>query len=126
MDELREAGKDWHYVKEVDERILNAVTYLETVSFEKPVNVVEMANSQGIHVRHLSRLFHREYGQGPKAYQTQHKLKKAIRELKTTQDKIKEIATRFGYSPPAFSFWLKKKTGKTPTQIRQELWDGDG
>ncbi len=115
---MRNMGYGWYQVKETDEKIVHAVRYLEELSLDQPIRVSNMAQSLGISPRHLSRLFYKEYGLAPKAYRMQLKLKQALQELQTTNDEIKEIATRLGCNPVWFGVWIRKETGRTPSQIR--------
>ncbi len=119
-EEMRKQGMGWSEVKNVDEKVVSAVRYLEELSMEHPVDVAGMARSIGISTRHLGRLFHREYGMGPKAYRMKLKLRQAVEQLQSTRDEIKEVASRMGCDPTWFGVWIKKETGKTPSQVRGE------
>jgi AraC-like DNA-binding protein len=118
---MRDAGYGWYQAKESNEIILHAVQHLEERALDQNICVSTMAQSMGISPRHLSRLFNKEYGLSPKAYHMQIKLKNAIQELQTTKDEVKEIASRFGCNPVWFGVWIKRETGKTPSQIRKGL-----
>ncbi len=116
----RQHGMGWYYAKKQDEKVANAMHYLTEHPLHLPVNIDEMAKSQGISTVHMIHLFREAYHTTPKAYRMKLKLKKALHELQTTRKEIKEIASGLGYSAPWFCIWIKQETGKTPTEIRNE------
>jgi AraC-like DNA-binding protein len=116
--EMNQNHHGWIYSKNMDDRVARAITYMESSTPDTPVRVDDMARSLGVCPRQLTRLFQQQYGMAPKTYWMKHKLQLAVRELQSTRDEIKGIATRFGYNRIWFTAWIKKETGKTPSELR--------
>ncbi len=118
VEEMAARGKGWTLAKNIDERILAATKYLEEHPLDQQVDVSDAAQRLGLSLRHLTLLFQKQYGMPPKAYRMKIKLESALLQLRTTQDGVKEIATRLGYTPTWFGLWIKRETGMTPLEIR--------
>ncbi len=114
-------GMEWSHVQQVDEKLFNAVRHLETLPIHQKVNVSSMARSLGFSTNHFIHLFRQEYEHTPKAYHMRLRLRQALQLLQTTRSEIKEIANRMGCSHAWFCIWIKRETGKTPSQIRNEI-----
>ncbi len=110
----------WTPIPQTEKSVSLVARQLEELPLDKPISVREIARGTGLSTRHLTHLFSQHYGLAPKAYRMQLKLKEAIQLLQTTDHEIKEIAHRLGCSHVWLSTWLKKQTGKTPTDIRKE------
>ncbi len=115
----REQGAGWHYVQDMDERLVPAANYLKVMPGNQRLNISGLAQETGLSCRQFYRSFQKQYGMPPKAYREQYKHRQAVEELQTTQKEIKEIAALFGYNSSQFSVWIKKGTGKTPSQLRK-------
>jgi AraC-like DNA-binding protein len=115
---LRQSGKGWAHVRKIDTKVALAAHHLETRFMDETVDIAGMAKSLGISANHLTYLFHQEYGMSPNSYRMKLRLSKAIQELQTTRDEIKEIADRLGCTPTWFGVWIKRETGMTPKQHR--------
>jgi AraC-like DNA-binding protein len=115
----REHGMSWHYVEESDERIVPVAHYLEVMPHDQRVDVNQLARSANLSRRQLYRLFQKQYGVSPQEYRDRFKLQAALRDLQSTRKEIKEVAAKFGYNSTSFGIWIKKKTGKTPSQVRR-------
>lgn len=118
LEDMDRQNRGWGRVSDIDSKLAYVTQYLESAPFSQPVSVEEMACSLNMSKSHLTHLFHQKYGMPPKAYRMSFKLHQAVRELQTTRDAIKQVANRFGYNSTWFGAWLKKKTGKTPSEIR--------
>ncbi len=119
-DVWRDSGKSWQAASPDDSKIVMAVKYLETLPMDRPISVTGMAKSLGVSTSQLTRLFQQHCGMAPKEYRMNLKLKQAMRDLQSTDYEIKEIAQRLGCSHVWLINWLRRHTGKTPTQIRAE------
>ncbi len=116
----RKHGMGWYYAKNMDEKVAEAILYMKEQPMDKEIRITKIAYSLGISVGHLIYLFQQQFGMPPKAYRMRLKLQRALVELQTTSDEIKEIAHRFGCTPTWFGIWIKRETGKTPLQLRRE------
>jgi AraC-like DNA-binding protein len=115
---LRSHGHGWQHAQDVDEKMLNAIRYLEEHPFHSPISVHKMAKALSLSTAHCIQLFRQTYHTTPKAYRMSLKLKRALHDLETTRKEIKEIATSLGYSQSWFSIWIKRETGLTPREVR--------
>ncbi len=116
--ELRKLGMGWVHVRKIDTKVALAAQRLETLPMNEEADIAGMAESLGMSANHLTYLFHQEYGMPPNVYRMKLRLSRAIQELQTTREEIKEIASRFGCTATWFGVWLKKETGLTPKQLR--------
>jgi AraC family transcriptional regulator of adaptative response / methylphosphotriester-DNA alkyltransferase methyltransferase len=88
--------------------------YMETVNLDK---LAELFHGSPYH---LHRTFKRIKEITPTDYIQQLRLKKAMHDLKTTNQTVMEIAMAVGIPNPAhFATLFQKKTGLTPTKYRQ-------
>lgn len=89
-------------------------------SFNKPVQIAEVARLFSIHPTYLSAMFRKEYRISPKGYIIQKRVETAAQLLHTTDLSIKQIAASVGYeNQMEFTQLFKKHTGKSPTEYRQ-------
>jgi AraC-like DNA-binding protein len=116
----RQYDMGWYHAKNLDEKVAATIRYMEALPLDQEIRVTKIARSLGISVGHLIYLFQQQLGMPPKAYRMKQKLQRALVELQTTPDEIKEIAHRFGCTPTWFGIWIKRETGKTPLQLRRE------
>lgn len=89
-------------------------------SFNKPVQIAEVARLFSMHPTYLSAMFRKEYQISPKGYIIQKRIETAAQLLHTTDLSIKQIAASVGYANQMeFTQLFKKHTGKSPTEYRQ-------
>jgi len=87
--------------------------------FNDSLNLVEIANSVGVHPTHLARSFKRHYRTTVGEYLRRLRLDWATRQLSQTKDSISEIASAAGfYDQSHFSHLFKQHTGLTPAEFR--------
>ena len=83
------------------------------------LNLVEIANTVGVHPTHLARTFKKHYRTTVGEYLRQLRLDWASRQLSETEDSIAEIAAAAGfYDQSHFSHLFKQHTGFTPAEFR--------
>jgi AraC-like DNA-binding protein len=81
----------------------------------------ELAALCGCSPRHFSRLFRQCFGQPPRARQTELRLVKASQLLKSSDERIAQIATACGYrSLSLFNALFKRRFGMNPSQWREQ------
>jgi AraC-like DNA-binding protein len=80
----------------------------------------ELARLCGCTPRHFSRLFRHQFGESPRARQTQLRLLKARALLESSDEKVTQIAADCGYqSLSLFNSLFKRRFGMTPSEWRQ-------
>ena len=98
--------------------ILKSVQYIEE-NLKEEINVLDMANSVHYSLYHFIRLFQSVTGFSPKTYLQQRRLSEALKELKSTDKKIIEIAFDYQFnSHEAFTRAFRKQFGINPKQIK--------
>ncbi|HEY0365746.1 MAG TPA: AraC family transcriptional regulator, partial [Pyrinomonadaceae bacterium] len=87
--------------------------------FNDSLNLVEIANTVGVHPTHLARTFKKHYRTTVGEYVRALRLDWATRQLSETEDSIAEIASAAGfYDQSHFSHLFKQHTGFTPAEFR--------
>jgi len=87
--------------------------------FNDSLNLVDIANTVGIHPTHLARTFKKHYRTTVGEYVRRLRLDWATRQLSETDDSIAEIASSAGfYDQSHFSHLFKLHTGFTPAEFR--------
>ena len=87
--------------------------------FSDSLNLVEIANTVGVHPTHLARTFKKHYRTTVGEYVRRLRLDWATRQLSETEDSIAEIASSAGfYDQSHFSHLFKLHTGFTPAEFR--------
>ncbi len=121
-----ELDKNTLYVKMFDERIHDALIYIENnLEYGSPIE--EVAASVSLSPSHFSRLFKAVTGSSYTDYLTDVRLQHAQILLATTSLSISEIATKLGLSNGNYLCTLfKKKYGVAPTEYRREVKKGIG
>lgn len=80
-----------------------------------------LADNLNVSTRQLQRIIKKKYGKNYREKLIEIRVKIATSFLSDTDKSIAEIAELLGYSSPAnFSTFLKKATGKTPSQVRHD------
>lgn len=99
---------------------------LETVKnymdnyFMTDITISQLAKSTYYSTDHFIRVFQKEYGVHPKQYLQKLRLEESLKLLSGTKLLMGEIAKRVGFgSSGEFSAFIRKYTGKSPTEIRQ-------
>jgi len=99
--------------------ILKSVQFIEN-NLKKELSVLDMAGSVHYSLYHYIRLFQSITGYSPKTYLQQRRLSEALKELKSTDQKIIEIAFDYQFnSHEAFTRSFKKHFGINPKQIKE-------
>ena len=87
--------------------------------FNNQLNLMEIANSVGVHPTHLSRTFKKHYRTTMGEYLRQLRLDWATSQLSETEESIAQIAAAAGfYDQSHFSHLFKERTGFTPAEFR--------
>ena len=87
--------------------------------FNDSLNLVDIANTVGVHPTHLARTFKKHYRTTVGEYVRRLRLDWATRQLSETEDSIAEIASSAGfYDQSHFSHLFKLHTGFTPAEFR--------
>ncbi len=69
---------------------------------DRPVRVEDLARRAGYSRWHFARLFRERFGQSPRDYVLELKMRLAVRLLQTTPKTVKEIAAACGFDDPAY------------------------
>ncbi len=81
----------------------------------------KLAQLCGCSARHFNRLFHAQFGQSPRARQTELRLLKARQLLGSTDARVIEVAHETGYrSVSLFNASFKRRFGMSPTEWRRQ------
>lgn len=89
--------------------------------FMTDIKVADLAKTSFYTTDHFIRVFKKEYGIHPKQYILKKRLEESMKLLQNTGISVCDVAARVGYHSNAeFSAFIKKYTGKTPTQIRKK------
>lgn len=90
-------------------------------SLESDLTIQQVAEEMGISYSNFRKLFKEFTGIAPAMYQQELRLQRAKEMLSTTDMSIKEIAYRLNFdSPDYFSSKFRMKTGRKPSEFRQE------
>ncbi len=85
-----------------------------------------LAKKLHVSPRQLHRIMIKSYGKGYREKLLELRLENALSFLTSTNKSISEISEELGYSSvESFSIFIKKATGKTPSQIRKAARDTD-
>ena len=88
---------------------------------ESPLTIQQVAEDMGVSYSNFRKLFKEHTGLSPSTYQQDLRLQRAKELLTTTDMSIKEIAYRLNFeSPDYFSSKFKIKTGRKPSDLRNE------
>lgn len=98
---------------------LNQVRDLLHGRFNDPLNLVEIAQTVGVHPTHLARTFKKYFRSTVGEYLRELRLEWAMKRLSESDDSIAEIAIAAGfYDQSHFSHQFKQHTGFTPAEFR--------
>lgn len=91
-------------------------------NYRNAVKVGEVSGNLGISSRHLSRLFHRDYGMSVRDYINLLKIDKARELLANGEMNITQIAFHLGFnSSDYFTSFFKKQIGVSPREYRKSM-----
>jgi AraC-like DNA-binding protein len=109
-------NKDYNYAD-----IMNRARLRIRESLESDMTIQRIAEELGIGYSNFRKLFKEYTGVAPAMYQQELRLQRAKEMLSTTNLSIKEIAYRLNFdSPDYFSAKFKIKTGRKPSEFRQD------
>lgn len=109
-------NKDYNYAD-----IMNRARLRIRESLESSISIQAIAEELGIGYSNFRKLFKEYTGIAPAMYQQELRLQRAKEMLSTTNLSIKEIAYRLNFdSPDYFSAKFKIKTGRKPSEFRQD------
>lgn len=107
-------GRFSTWVSQVEALVIRSVE--ENWTFE------QVADRMGISVRHLRTRFEAAIGVSLQAYRSNFQLHRAFSMIRKSEFSMGEIAEHCGFqSQPVFTRFIKRHTGRTPTQLRADL-----
>ena len=102
--------------------MINEMKEYIAANYQDGITLSEMARKFNLSTGHLSNLFNEETGESFSDYLNMIRLNKAKELLKTTNDKIYQIADQLGFNDAYyFSSWFKKQVGASPTTYRDNI-----
>ncbi|MFN2340100.1 MAG: response regulator [Halanaerobium sp.] len=105
-----------------NKEMINEMKEYIAANYQNGITLSEMARKFNLSSGHLSNLFHEETGESFSEYLNMIRLNKAKELLKTTNDKIYQIADQLGFNDAYyFSSWFKKQVGASPTTYRDNI-----
>ncbi|MDF2648079.1 MAG: transcriptional regulator, AraC family [Paenibacillus sp.] len=108
-------------VAELERRMELAIRWL-ALQYHRPVSIEELAKETGYHRAYLTRMFRKKTGLSPTRYLLQLRMERAILLLREPLT-IAEIASSVGYTDPLnFSKQFKKWHGRSPSELRMDLF----
>jgi AraC-like DNA-binding protein len=89
--------------------------------FDQPLLLDDLARLAGLSRYYLCRRFKAAYGLAPQQYQQHVQLRAACNHLRTTGDRVQEIAAAVGFaSPEHFCRLFRKRVGLSPLAYRRQ------
>lgn len=83
------------------------------------LKIEELAAEMGVGTDHFIRRFKQRFGMSPKVYQTNARLREAVKLLRSTEKSAKTIAYEMGFTDPKSFFRIfKKHLGVVPSDLR--------
>lgn len=114
MNELKSVKS---YPKLVQDVILTV-----DMDLRQPLTLQFFADRLNINDSYLSALFRREVGKTLTDYVTERRMEEAMQLLSKTQAPVKSVAKQVGIQDvPYFSRLFKRRTGRTPSEYRQQV-----
>jgi AraC-like DNA-binding protein len=100
------------------ERLRQARAFIDA-SFDRPLDLDQVARHAGFSRYHFIRLFHRAYGQTPHRYLTQRRIQKAKELLAAGRLTVTEVCLEVGFqSLGSFSTLFARHVGQPPQRYR--------
>lgn len=107
---------------ERNKKIISQMKEYIAASYQDGITLSEIARKFNLSTGHLSNLFHEETGKSFSDHLNMIRLNKSKELLKTTDDKIYQIADQLGFNDAYyFSTWFKKMVGASPTTYRDKI-----
>lgn len=104
-------------------RVEYICTYIHE-NYHQDINLNDLAESAGISVSHMRRIFSEETGTNILYYINSLRINKSKELLQNTNLSISEIASKVGYfNNQSFNRFFKKYEGITPSEYRNAKWD---
>lgn len=108
-----------------EERIMESQNYqidhFFNMNFNGKGTREELAKQLNVSPRHITRILHQEHGMSYRDKVNEKRLQTALYLISGSDKSFAEISELLGYSCPSnFNNFIKRKTGKTPTQLRKE------
>jgi two-component system response regulator YesN len=120
ISEMKEARE-----KEINSLSLKVKKYI-TENFHKDISMDDAAKETNLSYHYFSKFFKDSMGKSFVEYLTELRLDKSRELLRETNDSIKEICYKIGYSDPNYYCKIfKKGTGMTPTEFRENEHSGE-
>jgi two-component system response regulator YesN len=120
ISEMREARE-----KEINSLSLKVKKYI-TENFHRDISMDDAAKETNLSYHYFSKFFKDSMGKSFVEYLTELRLDKSRELLRETNDSIKEICYKIGYSDPNYYCKIfKKGTGMTPTEFRENEHSGE-
>lgn len=92
--------------------------------YHQDINLSDLAESAGISVSHMRRIFSEETGNNILYYINSLRINEAKELLQNSHDSISEIAAKVGYfNNQSFNRFFKKYEGVTPSEYRNSRWE---
>lgn len=105
------------YLPDMEERFANIITYIHDHFTEKDLSIAELSNMCAVSDAYFRRQFKQRYSVPPLTYINQLKLRYALELLQSGYYTVTETAEKCGFENIYyFSLFIKRKTGKTPSQ----------
>jgi len=117
-----DAADKWAQEPNSGKHLVNsAITYIRE-NYSKNISLTQVAQHIYISPSYLSKIFSSEMQETFSQYLLSYRINRAKELLRSTYDKVYEIALQVGYSDTAhFSKLFKQYTGQTPNQYRNQL-----
>ena len=115
----RAANRDW--AQRDTRQIPKAITIIQQQWRDGDLGVETLARQLQMHRSLFSRLFRQATGVTPSNYITNLRIQNALSQLKQTDQPISQIARNCGFTDPNyFARAIRKHTGQSPSQFRQQ------
>ena len=100
-------------------KVLATIGYMEA-QIEQPASIAKLANSVGLSIRQMERLFKSELATSPALFYKELRLEKARNLLRQTMLSIQEVAVATGFNTASyFTKSYRTQYGHTPLQERE-------
>jgi len=103
--------------------VADAIVLIEARAADPSFNVKALASALGCSREHLARSFQASLNVSPLDYLTQHRLRLAVAALRTSVDKLDQVASRCGFSGANyFCRVFRQHHGISPARARRQPW----
>lgn len=119
VDAMLAAGEKPEAASKRDARVTKALSSIEDHPMREKFFEARLAQTCGLGINQLGRLFRAEQGMSPFAYYEERRMELAKQALMDSAAPIKEISFELGFSsPPHFTNWFTKRAGTAPRSWR--------